>query len=127
MSRVHFGGAHMKSWLWIPLAMVALVVAVPTSQGGGCRKKGCGSDCGPQQVIVGYRTEMRTVTVPEWVTETRKLNVTEYQTVAEKRTVTRYKSEAVTETRPVTFTVNEMQRRTRTEEYFICEAVTKPV
>jgi len=113
----------MKRWLWIPLAMVALVVATPSSE-AGCRKKGCASDCGPSQTIVGYRTEIREVTVCEYVTEKRPVRVTEYQTVTEKREVTRQKPETVTETKPYTFTTTERVTEARTESVWVCRPVT---
>src|SRR5207249_8361751 len=42
----------------------------------------------------------------------------------EKRKVTRHKSETVTEKKPYTYWVNEVQKQTRTQEYWVCESKT---
>jgi len=101
----------MKRWLLVPLAMCALVLATPSSQGAGWGRKNCGyNDCAPAQTIVGYKTEVREVTVYESAIEKRKINVTEYTTVAEKRNVTVHKVEKVKEV--------------RAEKYWECVPVT---
>jgi len=85
------------------LAMCALVIATPSSQGAGWGRKSCNYDCGPCQTIVGYKTEVREVTVYESAIEKRKINVTEYKTEAEKRKVTVHKVEHVKEIREVKY------------------------
>jgi len=112
----------MKRWLSIPLAVCALVLATPSSQGGH-RKQSCASDCGPQQTIVGWKTEVREVIVNESVLEKRKVQVTENRTEAEKRKVqvTEYRTEA--EKRKVTVNRTERVKEVRQEKYWVCQPV----
>jgi len=112
----------------VPLALIALLVLTPASEGRG-RRGSCGSGCGyaecaPSYCVVGYRTELRTVVSHEWTIEKRKVKVTEWTTAKEKRQVTRHKSETVTQKQPYTYWVNEMQKQTRTQEYWVSQPIT---
>src|SRR5205823_5460934 len=48
----------------------------------------------------------------------------EWKTEKEKRKIVRHKSETVTEKKPYTYWVNEMQKQARNEEYWVCESRT---
>jgi len=123
MSHCPVSEDFMMRWLLLPLALVAVLVATPASQGRGCRSS-CGNSCSSNYCVVGYNTELRTVISHEWVTEKRKVTVTEWKTEKEKQKVTRHKSETITEKKPYTYFVSEMQKQSRTEEYWVCEAIT---
>jgi len=118
----------MYRWMGVPFALTALLVLTPTSEGRGRRcSSGCGygsAGCAPSYCIVGYRTEMRTVVSHEWSTEKRKVKVTEWTTEKVKEKVTRHKMETVTEKRPYTYWVNEMQKQTRKQDYWVCKPIT---
>jgi hypothetical protein len=113
----------MKRWLLVPFAMCALVIATPSSQGAGWGRKSCDSYSAPCQTIVGYKTEVREVTVYESAIEKRKINVTEYKTEAEKRKVTVHKVEKVKETRAEKFWVCEPIITEEVREYTVYNRV----
>ena len=87
----------------------------------------CAPAPGPAACAPQFRTEERTVMVPQAVAEMQKVCVTEYRNEERSQEVTVCKQVPETVQKTRTYTVYEQQPRSRQENYTVCKPVYRDV